>query len=299
MKFSIAATFLSASMVCGEFDFLLNYNLKVVACQAENRYVCGSCNETGIAQSNVIYRLCPTSGECSDDVGKSCTAGYGDYLMGINTFVQEYLQQKHEEIVQNDDSFQLDQLGECRQYKADPDGAYADREFYVGPACTADGTGVRVALFSDKDCYTEEETATFEEISAGMSLPYSKGGLVAQHCESCYSANDNSDAGLNDLCRNVYEASEIKCETKMEIFHLSGRDESNCELIDSNLLKEQEMRNWVQVFGWLLFTMVVCGLVGFVFTAMKKNQKKGNMNYSLLSYELELLETREPTIFER
>jgi hypothetical protein len=155
MKFSIAAIFLSASMVSssimkkarrldqqavdGEFNFLVDYNLKVLACISDQHYVCGSCNETGIAQSIVIYRLCPTSGECSDDVGKSCTAGYGDYLIGINTFVQEYLQQKREEMQNDDDSFQFDQLGECHQYKAHPDGAYADSEFYVGPAwhCSA------------------------------------------------------------------------------------------------------------------------------------------------------------------
>jgi ATP-dependent Zn protease len=115
----------------------------------------------------------------------------------------------------------------------------------------------------------------------------------------------------------------------MEIFHYSGRDESDCELVESNLLKEQdpneqnqteqdqteqnqkeqdpneqnqkeqEMRNWAQIFKWLFFTVVVCGMVGLAFTAMKKNQKKGYMNYSLLQYELELIETREPTIFER
>jgi hypothetical protein len=298
MRFSFAAIFLSASMACasilekarrldqsssGEFDFLLNYNLKVIACDSNKRVVGGSSGETN--QAPIIFRLCPTSGECSDAAGKSCDAGYGDYLIGMNTFVQEYLQQNRDEMQNDDDSFQLKELGECRQYKADPDGAYADREFYVGPVCTADGTGVRMALFSDDTCEFEESTVTFEEISAGRSLPYSDGGLVSQYCESCYSANDNGEAGVNDLCRTVYDV--FACETNMETFHYSGKREDGCQLISGLLTKSltesTRSGSGVTVIGWLFFAMVVCGLaVGLSFTAMKKT-KNGDWKYSLVS----------------
>jgi hypothetical protein len=254
----------------------------VLACISDLHYVGASSDET--EHASIIFRLCPTSGECSDDVGKSCTAGYGDYLIGINSFVQEYLQQNRDEM-QNDDAFQLKELGECRQYKADPDGAYADKEFYVGPACTADGTGVRVALFSDEDRFTKERTVTFEEVSAGRSLPYSDGGLVSQYCESCYSVNDNGVAGVNDLCRTVYDV--FACETKMETFHYSGKREDGCQLISGLLTKSltesTRSGSGATVIGWLSFAMVVCGLaVGLSFTAMKKT-KNGDWKYSLVS----------------
>jgi hypothetical protein len=115
-------------------DFLVNYNLKVLACDSNLYYP--SATEYGEHEYGAImFRLCPTSGECSDDVGEeSCTAGYGEYLVGLKDFVQEYLQLNREEMIQNDDdSFQMDQLGGCRQYTADIESNYAEWEFYIGP----------------------------------------------------------------------------------------------------------------------------------------------------------------------
>jgi hypothetical protein len=302
MRFSIAAIFLSASMVCGsimkkarrldqstsgEFDFLVDYNLKVLACSSDLSYS-SSTHGYGSESSTIIFRLCPTSGECSNDVGKSCTAGYGDYVVGTITFVQAYLQQTREEM-QGDDAFQLEQLGKCSQYKADPDGDYAEGLFYVGPACTSDGTGVRMALFSDQDCSTEEKAVTFEDISAGRSLPYSDGGLVSQYCESCYSANNNDEAGVNNFCWDVFDQSIIRCETKMEIFQYSSWGENNCEyiseLLTSSRRESTRSGNGGTVVGWLFFSMVVCGLVGFVFTAMKKKEsdKESDNNFGLMT----------------
>jgi hypothetical protein len=293
MKFSIAAIFLSASLVSasvmekarrldqaadGEFNFLGGYSLKVLACKAGEVYVNSASGAT--EQSSIIFRLCPTSGECSDDSNKGCKEGYGDYIIGLNTFVAEYLEQKREEM-QSDDAFKVEQLGECRQYEPDKDGDYAESAFYVGPACSADGTGVRVTMFSDDTCATVEESVTFEEISAGISLPYSEGGLVSQYCESCYSVNDNGEAGINDLCMNSYELAG-KCETNMVDVHYSGKNEEACGAIASLLPKSKRSGKGGRVIGWLFFAMVVCGLVGFAFTAMKK-KKEGDKNFGLMS----------------
>jgi hypothetical protein len=293
MKFSIAALFLTASVASGsvlksarrldqaaadnEYDFLGGYNLKLISCKAGEAY---TNPVTGASEgSSVIFRLCPSSSECSDDVGKSCKAGYGDFVIGLNSFVEEYLQQKRDEM-QTDDAFKVEQLGECRQYEADKDGDYADGVFYVGPACSSDGTGIRVAMFTDAYCTTLSEDVTFEEISAGISLPYSEGGLVSQYCESCYSVNDNGAAGLNELCMNAYEYAG-KCETKMETFHYSGKNEAACEVI-SALLPKSKRSGGGKVIGWLFFVLVVGGLVGFAFTAMKK-KKEGDKSFGLMS----------------
>lgn len=294
MKFSIAALFLTASAVSAsvlssarrldqnaaenEFEFLGGYNLKVISCKAGEAYTNPASGET--EASSIIFRLCPSSGECSDVAGKSCKAGYGDYIVGLNTFVQEYLEQKRDEM-QNDDAFKVEQLGECRQYQADKDSEYADGVYYVGPACNSDETSIRVAMFTDEYCSVLAEDVTFEDISAGISLPYSEGGLVSQYCESCYSVNDNGEAGINELCMNAYELAG-KCETNMEAFHYSGKSEASCDAITSLLPKSKRSGAGGKVIGWLFFILVVGGLVGFAFTAMKK-KKEGDKNFGLMS----------------
>ena len=294
MNFSIATLFLFATVASGrvmesarrldqaaaedEFAFLGSYNLKMITCNAKEVVVnqASGASEYG----SIVFRLCPSS-ECSD-TGMGCGAGYGDYIVGMNTFVAEYLEQKRDEM-QADDAFKIEELGECRQYNADKDSEYADSVYYVGPACSADGTDIRVALFSDADCMTLEETVTFEDISAGLSLPYSEGGLISQSCEACYSVNDNNEAGINEMCSGLYQSAAGKCETKMETYHASGKTETECEVI-SALLPKTKKSGAGKVIGWLFFAMVVVGLAGFAFTAMKKKStKEGDKNFGLMS----------------
>ena len=295
MNFSIASLFLFATVASArvmdvarrldqaaeenEYAFLGSYNLKMISCIANEPIVNQA---TGESEYNaIIFRLCPSTGECSDASNKGCGAGYGDYIVGMNTFVNEYLEQKRDEM-QADDNFKIEQLAECRQYNADKDGEYADSVFYVGPACTADGTGIRVAMFTDADCSILEESVTFEDISAGISLPYAEGGLISQSCESCYSVNDNGEEGLNEMCMGLYEQAG-KCEAKMESTHSSGKVETACEVINA-LIPKTKKSGAGKVIGWLFFAMVVVGLVGFAFTAMKKkNAKEGDKNFGLMS----------------
>ena len=296
MNFSIATFFLFATVASArvmdsarrldqaaeenEYAFLGNYNMKMITCNAAEVVVNAATGESEYGA--IIFRLCPSTGECNDASGKSCGAGYGDYIVGMNTFVQEYLEQKRDEI-QADDGFKIEELAECRQYNADKDSEYADGVYYVGPTCSADGTGVRVAMFSDEGCMTLEETVTFEDISAGISLPYSEGGLISESCESCYSVNDNGEAGLNEMCMGLYEQAG-KCESKMETFHAAGKTETACEVINALVPKSKKSGAAGKVIGWLFFAMVVVGLVGFAFTAMKKKSaKEGDKNFGLMS----------------
>jgi hypothetical protein len=296
MNFSIATLFLFATVASArvmesarrldqaaaeenEYAFLGNYNMKMITCNSAEVVVNQATGESEYGA--IIFRLCPSTGECNDAAGKGCGAGYGDYIVGMNTFVQEYLEQKRDEM-QVDDNFKVEQLGECRQFNADKDSEYADGVFYVGPACSADGTGIRVALFSDADCSILEETVTFEDISNGISLPYSEGGLISTSCESCYSVNDAGEAGLNEMCMGLYEQAG-KCESKMETFHSAGKTETACEVINA-LVPKSKKSGAGKVIGWLFFAMVVVGLAGFAFTAMKKkNTKEGDKNFGLMS----------------
>ena len=259
-----------------DYAFLGNYSLKMIGCDAGAGYSSQYGSEDGL----VIFRLCPSSGYCSDDPGMGCDSGYGDYLVGINTFVKAYLEHKGDEIQQlADDNFQIEDLAECRQYNADEDSDYADGVYYVGPTCTADGTGVRMALFSDKDCENlVNGGVTFEDISAGITLPYSDGGLVSQSCESCSSVNDENDSGearVNEMCLGLYEKTYFwKCETQMEVT-TNDWGEGKCDFINYLLLKKITTKSQVgKVLGWSFFVMALVYLTAFAVTAMTKNKKK-------------------------
>ena len=274
MNYNVARRLDQAVAEENEYAFLGSYHLKMITCTTN---VVISSQSTGESENGaIIFRLCPSSGGCSDASGKSCRTGYGDYMVGINTFVSTYLEQKRDEL-QSDDNFKIEQLAECRQYQADKDGDYANGVYYVGPTCTTDGTGVRLAMFSDEGCSTLEETVTFEDISAGISLPYSDGGLVSPSCESCYSVNDAGEEGLNEMCTGLYQQTGPygKCESKMEgARNATGFDEFYCEFINAYI---QQTKNFGAgtVVGWYLLAMVVVvvvvvKLVGF---AMKKKKK--------------------------
>jgi hypothetical protein len=266
--------------VDAEYAFLGNYSFKLLTCKPGETFVNSASGATEYA--SVVYRLCPITGDCADTGSQGCSGGYGDFVVGINTFVEEYLKQKQDDMEQADDNFKVEDLGECRQYEGDKDADnYQDGVYYyVGPACTSDGTGVKMEMFSDEGCKTPSSGITFEEISNGISLPYSTGGLVSNYCEACLGYNDKGEYGLSDMCLNLYELSG-KCESKMESYHYTGKQEGACEVVSTLLPKSSKSGNGGKVVGWLFFVLVVAGVGAFAFTAMKK--KKDDKSFGLMT----------------
>ena len=259
-----------------DYPYLVYYSMKMISCSAGTY----TASQSGAEYGAILFRLCPNFWyTCNDDPGMGCDSGYGDYLVGINTFVKEYLENKGDEIQLSDDNFQIEELAECRQYNADEESEYADGTYYVGPSCTSDGTGVRMALFSDEDCSTLEEAITFEDISAGSTLPYSDGGLVSQSCESCASTNEdneNGDAGVNEMCIELYEQAYYKCETYQYNSLMpfgSSRDESGCDFINSFFPIVTVESEVLKVLGWSFFAIAILGLAAFAVTTMKKKKR--------------------------
>jgi len=262
-----------------EYAFLANYQLKMITCKSGEKYVNPEDGE--YESSSVVFRLCPAD-SCDDEGSTGCSSGYGDYVVGINTFVQNYLEDKKEDM-QQDDNFNVDEFGECREYEADQD-ADEDEDgnqaaYYVGPACSEDGTDIVLDMFSDEICSYKTDV-TFEEISNGLSLPYTNGGLVSNYCESCSGYNDNGEYELSEMCVNLYENAG-KCESGMEAFHYSGQNEASCEFIESMLPKSKK-GGAGKVFGWIFFCLVVVGAGAVGYSVMKK--KRGDdKSFGLMS----------------
>lgn len=232
-----------------QYAFLANYTLNLLACKSGETYV--SPKNGKYEFDSVIYRLCPSNGECNSDAGnEGCDSGYGDFVVGINTFLRQYLQAKEEEFhnrrledIQDDDKNNTSNafiagFSECRAYETDDDDE--TNQYFIGPACSDDGLDIKLELFTDKDCYIVADEGTFEDIFNGAALLFSSGGLVPNYCKSCVKFNDDGEAEVPLFCRVLYEQSG-KCETQMEYFHDSGRQEGSCEFIYSRLPKSTVM----------------------------------------------------------
>ena len=246
----------------GEYQFLSSYSVKLIGCAAGEIY---KNPENGEAEySSVIFRLCPGD-DCDDSSSHGCKSGYGDYVVGINSFTEAWLEDKKENM-QQDDAFNVEEYSECRQYEVDQD---ADEEnenqqemfYYVGPTCGEDGASIALGFFEDYTCTTTSST-TFEEISNGWTLPYSS-GLVTNSCEGCAGYNDNGEWELSEMCMRLYENSG-RCESGMESTGYYGPDESGCEYIQT--LMPKSGTNAGAAVGWTIFALVIVGAAAFGYT---------------------------------
>jgi hypothetical protein len=83
----------------GDFDFVGDYSIKFQGChhvQQWNDYADDD-NDVRIKTKRLArFRLCP-SDQCSNDKSTGCTSKFGDYIVDMNTFVYNYLQELEEQ----------------------------------------------------------------------------------------------------------------------------------------------------------------------------------------------------------
>ena len=252
--------------------YLQKYNMKMIACHQGEQIIDPS---TGDYEYNtVVVRLCPTESGCDNNQRIGCSSGYGDFLVGLNTFVDAYFDEQGENMQWND-NFNLEQYAQCEEFKvedqnnANGDGQngnqWNDAQFFIGPACTSDGTGARLALFTDDTCQTPSDVS-FSDIAQGWTLPFNYGGLVSTQCLNCIDDNDGVTQ-TRQLCQDLYDESPNKCEAHMQYFSSSyGQNNQGCDTVSSLLpmeIKAQDHRAG-KIFGWMVFVVVVVALVGYV-----------------------------------
>jgi hypothetical protein len=177
----------------------------------------------------------------------------------------------------------MNEFGECREFEVDGDadgGENYQQQYYVGPACSEDGTGIKLDFFTDEACTKTSEEVTFEDISNGLALPYSSGGLVSNGCESCSGYNDNGEYELSEMCMKLYENAG-KCESKMEAYHYSGMQEGSCEVIQA-MMPVQKSNKAGKAIGWTFFALVIVGAGFAAFTLIKK-KKNDEKSFGLMN----------------
>jgi hypothetical protein len=254
----------------GEYDYLAKYTLKMISCKSGQTVVNP---ESGAYEYDaVVFRLCPTESGCDNDITSGCAAGYGDFVVGLNTYVEAYFEDQADNM-QWDDQFQGDEYGECKQYEVEEDEDGEDNQYatqyYIGPTCMDDGLGVKLALFEDEVCTYPSETS-FETISNGWTLPYSTGGLVSTQCADCYYTNEDGNYELREMCENVYMNAAASCETSMGYFSQYGQNVDGCEFITELMPLKKSKGNAGKVFGWIVLVGVVGGAIGYTMWWRKK-----------------------------
>jgi hypothetical protein len=262
-----------------EYEFLMNYSLKLIGCSGEKYQ---NPEDGEYEYSSVVVRMCPKD-ECDDELAGGCKSGYGDYVVGINTFVEAWLRDKEEDMQNDqDDQWNVNEFAECREVEVDNDADDQDADnevvYYMGPTCGEDGD-IKMGFFSDYTCTTVPEDVTFEDISNGWTMPYEDGGLVSTYCEGCAGYNDNGEYELSEMCGEIYESSSSKCETEsMEYYSQYGKDESGCEYIaeafPSTVAKGASKAGIIIM--WIIIALLIVGGGFFLYTKWWMKRKQGS-----------------------
>jgi hypothetical protein len=260
----------------GEYDYLSKYTLKLIGCKSGETVI--NPDSGAYEYSAVVFRLCPTESGCDDDTTSGCAAGYGDFVVGLNTYVDAFFEDQADNM-QWDDNFQGDEYAECKEYEVENDGdnEYA-QQYYIGPTCADDGADIKLAVFDDEVCTTESETS-FKTISNGWSLPYSTGGIVSTQCANCMTYNDDGEYELREMCEQVYMNAAASCETNMEYFSYYGQNVQGCEYVTELMPAKASSSSAGKVFGWIVFVGVVGGAVGY--TMWWRKQSKSDVEEPL------------------
>lgn len=221
--------------------FMMNYSLKFQGChhvQQWNPYSDEDEDAVRIMTQRLVrFRLCP-SDSCSNDQSQGCNAGYGDYVVEMDTFLEAYIEaaknngyygRKLREL--DDNGFDLEQYAQCGYYQ---------ENYYIGPYCAAQGGEIKLGIFTDDTCSSFTSNDYYYYMT-GTSLPFSSKSLVTDSCISC-NANGGGD-GYQDyanyangedsqtsyMCGYIYDSSG-KCETKMS--DVDYPNEGACSYID-------------------------------------------------------------------
>lgn len=258
-----------------EFAFLGNYNVKMIGCKRDLEQPI--INEEGEYEYQaVLLRLCPAADGCDSTTTQGCSSGYGDILVGVQTFVEAYMEdieEEQEEDGNGDDKWEMDKFAKCEEYNPDENaddgnqGQWENYQFFVGPTCSDDGLNIKLELFTDEYCSQVSET-TFGTISNGWTLPFSEGGLVSTNCNSCTAYNDDGEVELKEICQKSYEDAALKCEENMETYSYYGQNIQGCETIAEMFPKTGG--NGGKIFGWFMLAVCVVGLGGYVMWWRKK-----------------------------
>jgi len=267
-----------------EYEFLQNYEQVYMTCDSSMKVV----NQEGEYEYGaVVTRFCPNGVTCDKDGKKKCEGGYGDYVVGIQTYMEQFMEQferrqeQQNQYNQNNGEdeeefdFNFAEFGECKEFNVEnqnnQDGYDEEQEevaYFIGPKCSEGD--ISIALFTDEDCKYESVDVTFKDLT-GVDLPWSNSIIEDEDCTPyyCYGANENGEYEYNDFCTQVYEQANLKCEENMESYSPYGQTVSGCETIAAMLPSSSG-----GAAGVFFIILLVAAVVGFGIWYFLQQKKK-------------------------
>ena len=268
-----------------EYEFLQHYEQVYVTCDPNK--IMTNVNG-GYEYGAVVYRLCPSGTACSKR-GNVCNSGKGDYVIGLQTYMNRFMQQFQNEqqqsgtynVDKNYGNFNLEDFGQCGALNVESaDGSSV--QYYVGPMCTTGGD-IKLALFTYNEgdeyaCVPENESksTTFYELT-GFDLPWSSSILDDEVCKAyyCYTYDENDAAQYNEFCEQMFQNAIMKCEEDMKYYSPYGQSISDCEAVSAMLPKSTSSAGRA---GWIIAALLVAGAAGFGAFYFIQQKKKSSVN---------------------
>ncbi len=253
-------------------DFLSDYSVRMTKCLPDQLLT----DDYGTQHKGVVlFRMCPAS-SCSND--KGCNSNYADFAVDVGTFVSAYMEDQQDNMNWDDQQFKVDNFGGCSRYEVEG-GGNGDNEYYMGPACTDDGTGIKLTIFDDQYCFQQSQTS-FASISNGWTLPYSNGGLASSNCLACA----GNDGALKEMCMDLYDQSPYRCEREWQFGHYYydavtliyryGQDVTGCTPIQVMQTPMSSISEAVWQDLIVSVLLLLCAAGGFAaYTVWWKNRK--------------------------
>lgn len=267
-----------------EWGFLMGYKVKFVMCAAGEKIM----GEGEYEYSSVVYRLCPDDATNDKESAFGCTdeEAYGDYVVGINTYVgavSEALERAQENNNNNrrkldEDEFQLNEYAECREADMDMDEDDEGRKkrkleqeqmFYIGPACNEEGDDIVLDFFSNEACTTKAVSPyTYYELT-GQNIPYYDGGLanlVAKNGFTSCTQYDDGNYEVSEMCQEIYENAG-KCDAT------SSYSCDTIETLEAELKAAESPSSAGKVFLIIILVLLTLGLGWWAFKLYQKKKQ--------------------------
>lgn len=262
-----------------EYSFLKHYEQIYMTCNSTMKVM----NKQGEYEYGaVITRLCPNDKSCDKLGRKKCKGGYGDYVTGLETYMEEYLnhfqkeyerERKYNKYNKNtwDDEFYFNfaAFSRCALYEDNDDDKIG--EIYIGPKCNRWGD-LSIGLFTDDKCRKENPYLSFWDLT-GVPLPWPNGIVEDKDCNpyKCYDENIRGYYEYTEFCTNVVDQASLKCEERMEYYPPSGQSIAGCDYIAKLVAQSRNKSGYVFVVI-LLFGFIAC--VGFFFAIQQSDKPK-------------------------
>ena len=248
-----------------DYSYLSQYSVSFERCQRVRYYSNYAAQDEDLdgplaTKQFIVFRLCDYSdwtnnmSVSSNQRCAKCNSNYGEYVMEASDYLEAttaYSSNLFEQTCENCNSYQcptecqylnndniLDaaEFINCQQVGETDDGVAV----YAGPRCSADGSTVRIAAFSDANCWYQMNDFDLKSI-LGSSIKHHLFQHATRNGRSCFSCAFNY---ADQTCDSLYSMAG-KCETKHGFNGMMSDYASDDQVYENQLANEYDVCTFI------------------------------------------------------